>query len=72
MGRLIPAGTGLTRSKRIGIQIDAPEDMLSGAEQEGLTVTSAGLAPSPPAAAPAPIDESIPVLSGSSEIGGET
>jgi DNA-directed RNA polymerase subunit beta' len=28
MGRLIPAGTGLSRYKSIGIQIDAPEHML--------------------------------------------
>jgi DNA-directed RNA polymerase subunit beta' len=34
MGRLIPAGTGLARYKNIGIQIDAPEELLSGPEEE--------------------------------------
>jgi DNA-directed RNA polymerase subunit beta' len=37
MGRLIPAGTGMARYHRIGIQIDAPEDMLEGPEEEVLT-----------------------------------
>jgi DNA-directed RNA polymerase subunit beta' len=34
MGRLIPAGTGLARYKNIGIQIDAPEELLAGPEEE--------------------------------------
>jgi DNA-directed RNA polymerase subunit beta' len=34
MGRLIPAGTGLARYKNIGIQIDAPEALLAGPEEE--------------------------------------
>ena len=64
MGRLIPAGTGLARAKRIGIQIDAPEGLLPQSE-EGLTVTSAGLSPASPGTAPvapAPmpsVDESL-------------
>jgi DNA-directed RNA polymerase subunit beta' len=34
MGRLIPAGTGMARYQRIGIQIDAPEELLEGLEEE--------------------------------------
>ncbi|MDJ0853040.1 MAG: DNA-directed RNA polymerase subunit beta' [Myxococcota bacterium] len=36
MGRLIPAGTGMARYQQIGIQVDAPEGMLEGPEEEGL------------------------------------
>jgi DNA-directed RNA polymerase subunit beta' len=49
MGRLIPAGTGMSRYKSIGIQIDAPEDMLEGPDEE---VT----APERPMAEPAPAE----------------
>jgi DNA-directed RNA polymerase subunit beta' len=34
MGRLIPAGTGMARYQKIGIQIDAPEELLEGPEEE--------------------------------------
>ncbi len=34
MGRLIPAGTGLARYKSIGIQIEAPPELLAGPEEE--------------------------------------
>ena len=34
MGRLIPAGTGMARYNRIGIQIHAPEELLEGPEDE--------------------------------------
>ena len=34
MGRLIPAGTGMARYQTIGIQIDAPEELLEGPEEE--------------------------------------
>ena len=34
MGRLIPAGTGLARYKNIGIQIDAPEELLEGPDED--------------------------------------
>ncbi len=34
MGRLIPAGTGMARYNRIGIQIDAPDELLEGPEDE--------------------------------------
>jgi len=34
MGRLIPAGTGMARYHRIGIQIDAPEELLEAPETE--------------------------------------
>jgi DNA-directed RNA polymerase subunit beta' len=32
MGRLIPAGTGMARYHQIGIQIDAPEELIEGPE----------------------------------------
>ena len=34
MGRLIPAGTGLAKYQNIGIQIDAPEELLAAQEGE--------------------------------------
>ena len=37
MGRLIPAGTGLAKYKNIGIQIDAPEELLAMHGEEGAT-----------------------------------
>ena len=36
MGRLVPAGTGMARYKNIGIQIDAPEELLEGPDEEQL------------------------------------
>ncbi len=36
MGRLIPAGTGIARYKNIGIQIEAPEGMAQGPEEDEL------------------------------------
>ncbi len=41
MGRLVPAGTGMARYNRIGIQIDAPEEWLEGADDD----SAAPLAP---------------------------
>ena len=46
MGRLIPAGTGMARYNKIGIHIDAPEEMLEGPEED--------LTPAPRAAAEPP------------------
>jgi len=37
MGRLVPAGTGLAKYKNIGIQINAPEELLAMDEEEGAT-----------------------------------
>jgi DNA-directed RNA polymerase subunit beta' len=34
MGRLVPAGTGMARYQNVGIQIDAPEELLAGPEEE--------------------------------------
>jgi DNA-directed RNA polymerase subunit beta' len=48
MGRLIPAGTGMARYQRIGIQVEAPEGMLEGPEEE-----TAFELPERPAATPA-------------------
>jgi DNA-directed RNA polymerase subunit beta' len=36
MGRLIPAGTGMARYHQIGIQVDAPEELMEGPEEEPL------------------------------------
>jgi len=36
MGRLIPAGTGMSRYHQIGIQVDAPEELMEGPEEEPL------------------------------------
>jgi DNA-directed RNA polymerase subunit beta' len=34
MGRIIPAGTGMARYQNIGIQIDAPDELVEGPEEE--------------------------------------
>ena len=34
MGRLVPSGTGMARYNKIGIQIDAPEELLEGPAEE--------------------------------------
>ena len=39
MGRIIPAGTGMARYQNIGIQIDAPEELLEGPEEDLLPAT---------------------------------
>ena len=55
MGRLIPAGTGMARYANIGIQIDAPPELLARVgEVQELEVR----VPTPPA--PAPSDETAP------------
>ena len=36
MGRLIPAGTGMSQYGQIGIQIEAPEELLEGPEEDVL------------------------------------
>jgi DNA-directed RNA polymerase subunit beta' len=36
MGRLVPAGTGMSSYKNIGIQIDAPEELQSGPDEDEL------------------------------------
>jgi DNA-directed RNA polymerase subunit beta' len=43
MGRLVPSGTGMARYNKIGIQIDAPEELLEGLEEE-LVVAEPALA----------------------------
>ena len=49
MGRLIPAGTGMARYHNIGIQIDAPPELLEEAsEVEGLELEGAGEAAEAP------------------------
>ena len=47
MGRLIPAGTGLARYKNIGIQIEAPEGVAQGPEEEELVPRVVPAAPAP-------------------------
>jgi DNA-directed RNA polymerase subunit beta' len=60
MGRLIPAGTGMARYNRIGIHIDAPEELLEGPEED--------LVPAPP---PPPVDagEGLVLAGGGGEPG---
>jgi DNA-directed RNA polymerase subunit beta' len=45
MGRLIPAGTGMARYQNIGIQIDAPEELLEGPVEETSAEAEAVSAP---------------------------
>jgi DNA-directed RNA polymerase subunit beta' len=45
MGRLIPAGTGMARYQNIGIQIDAPEELLEGPAEETSAEAEAVAAP---------------------------
>jgi DNA-directed RNA polymerase subunit beta' len=40
MGRLVPSGTGMARYHKIGIQIDAPEELLGGPEEEVSTAAA--------------------------------
>ena len=54
MGRLVPAGTGLSNYKNIGIRIEAPEELLAELEEESpeapAPVEESGLGePAPPA-----------------------
>ena len=49
MGRLIPAGTGMARYQNIGIQIDAPEELLEGPVEETAVEAEAVSAPVPDA-----------------------
>ncbi len=44
MGRLIPAGTGMAANHEIGIQIDAPEELIEGPDEDVLVRTE----PTPP------------------------
>jgi hypothetical protein len=53
MGRLIPAGTGMARYQNIGIQIDAPEGLADGPDED---IT--------PAPAPPPVDLTADLLAG--------
>jgi len=46
MGRLIPAGTGMASYRQIGIQVDAPEELMEGPEEEPLATIP--VAPEPP------------------------
>jgi DNA-directed RNA polymerase subunit beta' len=51
MGRLIPAGTGMARYHNIGIQIDAPEELIEGPVEEPLAEEEAVPAAAPEAGA---------------------
>jgi DNA-directed RNA polymerase subunit beta' len=42
MGRLVPAGTGMARYHNIGVQIDAPDDLLGDAEDEQIGLEPVG------------------------------
>jgi DNA-directed RNA polymerase subunit beta' len=60
MGRLIPAGTGMARYQNIGIQIDAPEGLVEGPDED--------ITPAPPPSPPAEDLGPLELLAGS---GGE-
>ena len=72
MGRLIPAGTGLARSTHLGITVDAPEGLFPVVEEEGLTVTTAGLTAEPAARSEEPAPAPAPVAVQPPELGGES
>ena len=61
MGRLVPAGTGMSRYHNIGVQIDAPEDMLGDGDDEALGHESA---PSPAGEGDAPVLQAAPTSKG--------
>jgi hypothetical protein len=61
MGRLIPAGTGLSKYQNIGIQVEAPEGLLSAPEEE---------APEPPTIGPGTIAEGPGLLASGASTGG--
>ena len=42
MGRLIPAGTGLAKYQNIGIQIEAPEGLVSAPDDDEAEVPRSG------------------------------
>jgi DNA-directed RNA polymerase subunit beta' len=50
MGRLIPSGTGMARYNKIGIQIEAPEGLLEGPDEEPLGDAEQAASPEAPAA----------------------
>lgn len=56
MGRLIPAGTGMARYQNIGIQIDAPPEILERirAEEEADATAAAAAWPASPVEGAAP------------------
>jgi DNA-directed RNA polymerase subunit beta' len=54
MGRLIPAGTGMARYQNIGIQIDAPEELLEGPVEETAAEAEAVSPPVPDAGVEVP------------------
>jgi DNA-directed RNA polymerase subunit beta' len=67
MGRLVPSGTGMARYNKIGIQIDAPEELLEGLEEEVVVAEPAPagdaavgaeglIASNAPAPAPEPVE----------------
>jgi hypothetical protein len=59
MGRLIPAGTGMARYQNIGIQIDAPDGLVEGPDED--------ITPAPPP----PIVEDLGPLELLAGVGGE-
>jgi DNA-directed RNA polymerase subunit beta' len=61
MGRLIPAGTGLARYKNIGIQIEAPDEVLQGGEEEGGLIEETG-SPASALGGTEPVPGEAPIL----------
>ncbi len=68
MGRLIPAGTGMARYTNLGIQIDAPEELLAGDGQEDAVAELDGVGPTE-VETPAPSEA---VVSAGSALSGTT
>jgi len=66
MGRLIPAGTGMARYHQIGIQVDAPEELMEGPEEEPLAELPV------PSEAPAVSPDGLMVAPGSPPLDIET
>jgi DNA-directed RNA polymerase subunit beta' len=66
MGRLIPAGTGMARYHQIGIQVDAPEELMEGPEEEPLAELPV------PAEVPAATPDGLMASAGSPPVDYET
>jgi DNA-directed RNA polymerase subunit beta' len=63
MGRLVPAGTGMARYQNIGIQIDAPEELLAGPEE------AAEAASGEPEGEEAPLESAVEVATSPEGVG---
>jgi DNA-directed RNA polymerase subunit beta' len=60
MGRLVPAGTGMPMYRGIGIQVDAPEELLAELQEQEALVEPVRLPPPAPVEAPLDAAEEVP------------